>query len=1034
MASPQLRVFQRIAIAFSFIFLMLTCDQPVASEPDFVAHWSFDEGAGEVLHDRSGHGIDGIIVGAQWADTEHGCGLRFTGSGSYVDFGDNKEVKAGGDSTILAWLELDASPHPDEATNWTLIDCEDYRKEGFVFRVDGGNTRLMYRSNQNGLDQSGFGSTPLKNKTVYLAALVRQGGNVMIYVNGVLDVQFSVAAPAPGNAPFRISAAGQSFSGNLYEMVIIKRALDHNEILEWYWRDSARYHKESIQRGDLTLKPHIYYPEKEVCAEVNFLGVMPLAPEEQISVELSQASGTGDQPGKVTIESQTVTAAPSQAIGFYSFGLARLQQGRYELRAQLKGSARVALATASFEYPAQITTVPSPEMITVEPFPLDPAPKQMDLRLMEGGGMLLTAGEVSFPVESAFSFPGNTSNKLSCTNVIDRNGEAEWDVKIREDGLSAAGRFYSISRSISRETTRVVVSDTISNNSTMPQGFIIHHRLNTAGLKDRRIFVGGREAGRPVAPRSLKTCPLLFAGSPGLGIGLVALDDVSIVQARGGFDAQGWLDLFTNEFALDAGASYTLEWAVYTTPSEDYFDLVNAIRRDEHRNNVTMEGALAFLQGTQQKRDVSLVPLAEYFDIRNAHYATVACLSWCADDPGISVEGIDFVEHPVEKQRIHDMMQQLAVVKPDVKGMFHIAHQLYATNEPEASFTDSRVVKVDGTQAVYPINYADGGYFSRERYEQNWRWWIYYPTLENSFGKAMLESVDVMMDELGCRGVFADGFLWGYGGDYTYDRWDGYSADIDPASQTILRKKGSVLLLSQDAMIAWSKKIWDKGGVVIANGVVPTRTICSSPLIFDKEVSEGPDVPLLPTPVTLSDPAICEDEVSLYRDVLNKLRWGNLYFYYNEPRELSYESLPKQMYPITVQEVHAGTVKGKERIITMHSGVYGWPMSQDLVAGYHYDSRGHRVNANFLTTVSADSVRTKVVLGENESAVLARLPIQITAAQPVNVIVDRLEDKYRLHLNGKGEAAISVGNETSSLILDGTKEYSIPFDRLPIQP
>jgi len=58
--------------------------------------------------------------------------------------------------------------------------------------------------------------------------------------------------------------------------------------------------------------------------------------------------------------------------------------------------------------------------------------------------------------------------------------------------------------------------------------------------------------------------------------------------------------------------------------------------------------------------------------------------------------------------------------------------------------------------------------------------------------KALLASVDVMMDEMGAQGVFADGFLWGYGGEYTYDRWDGHSADIDPKTQTIARKKASV--------------------------------------------------------------------------------------------------------------------------------------------------------------------------------------------------------------------------------------------------
>ena len=46
-----------------------------------------------------------------------------------------------------------------------------------------------------------------------------------------------------------------------------------------------------------------------------------------------------------------------------------------------------------------------------------------------------------------------------------------------------------------------------------------------------------------------------------------------------------------------------------------------------------------------------------------------------------------------------------------------------------------------------------------------------------------------MVDEMGCNGVFMDGFMTAYGGPYTYDRWDGHTADIDPATHTIKRKR-----------------------------------------------------------------------------------------------------------------------------------------------------------------------------------------------------------------------------------------------------
>ena len=118
-------------------------------------------------------------------------------------------------------------------------------------------------------------------------------------------------------------------------------------------------------------------------------------------------------------------------------------------------------------------------------------------------------------------------------------------------------------------------------------------------------------------------------------------------------------------------------------------------------------------------------------------------------------------------------------VRPTLKTMFHIAPNLYATNKPDARWFDSRLIGPDGKQTVYAYNYESSTYFTKERLAENWRWWSYYPAVDNSYGQALLDSVDVMMDQMGASGVFVDGALWDYGGAYSYDRFDGHTADID---------------------------------------------------------------------------------------------------------------------------------------------------------------------------------------------------------------------------------------------------------------
>jgi len=163
-----------------------------------IAHYVFGEGRGEVLHDRSGNGHHGIIAGATWTSRDGVQCLNFDGSGDYVDFGDDAALKLAGDATFLAWVRLDASPFPDETTNWTIVDCEEYRKSGFLVRIDGATAKVMYRSSQDGADQHGFGGTALENGRTAFVAVSRCGERVVIYVNGRRDAEFAAKAPDPG--------------------------------------------------------------------------------------------------------------------------------------------------------------------------------------------------------------------------------------------------------------------------------------------------------------------------------------------------------------------------------------------------------------------------------------------------------------------------------------------------------------------------------------------------------------------------------------------------------------------------------------------------------------------------------------------------------------------------------------------------------------------------------------------------------------------------------------------------------------------
>jgi len=259
-------------------------------------------------------------------------------------------------------------------------------------------------------------------------------------------------------------------------------------------------------------------------------------------------------------------------------------------------------------------------------------------------------------------------------------------------------------------------------------------------------------------------------------------------------------------------------------------------------------------------------------------------------------------------------------------------------------------------------------------------------------------------------GGFLDGFLAGYGGMWTYDRWDGHTAHIDSATKTIVRKMGSVMLLSQPSMIEYARKIRDKGGEVIALHTVLTRGIANETYIgFANESASGPELHLASSVMALAFNRGFKSERHIYLDMLDKLRWGELFIHYSDGRDLTHRSLASRCYPMTFEEIRPGLVRGKERIVTSNAGNYGWPGNRRLHQVHAFDARGAPVPNPFVTTVDRRGVRTKLNLDEHESAVIEPIPVIIESGGPVNArVIDYDADGLRLRINGKGPTTLLV--------------------------
>ncbi len=964
----------------------LLCAVARGAEPGGpVARWDFAEGRDSHIHDTSGHKNHGLGEHISWVELKEGYALEFDGQAAHVNCGRGSGLDLTGPLSLEAWI-FPTAPAASE----TGIAGKSFFSYGMTYYTDG---RAYWYINDGGNKSSG----PVAVKRWSHVVGTFDGKTLRTYVNGRL----TEAAPSnhktvKHGGDFLIGriakgAPTRSFKGVIGSVRVYDRALPEQEVRAHYQVEVKRYPKSPPKYSRMVVTPYLYLDKGQIVLDADLSYLHPYDEATKVSVELRRAGS--DQ----VLQRHDLPKIPNSGeLKDVQIKVGRLDEGDYELRVALASKEGVrSQCVFPFSYPQKLS-VPPPSERTAPPLPPPPKPVDCPTALGNGGGFTIELKGDRYAIESTFSYPHGGENVLSVPGERAAGAEPDWTVRTeRVDAgtyrVTAAGKHYALKRTVAHRPGRVLVKDALTNTSRAPLGIMLSNHVLT-----------GQHTG--LCTRTPAN-PSVFLHKAGVGLGMTVLDDVFLEQYQT-FAAGGRAGIRSNTFALDTGASYTLEWAVYLNESGDYYDFVNQVRKDAGYCP-TVEGGFAF---TDRRKS----PSEDYVRARALKYASIGCLGHPADDPSLSLEGVEFVEYPKECALLKATFAETRRRYPDMKVMFHIAHSLYTTHKPEALFGDSRVLNAAGKQTDY------GGqnkayyrkYFSNERVEEGYRWYIFYPTMDNSFGKVMLKAIDYMLEEIGVNGMFADGFTHGYGGRFTYDRWDGHTAEIDPKTKTIKRKYASVNLLAQDVLVEVCRRVAARGGIVIANSYPGTRTVHREKILYCLETAAGGKVcarlHLAPSVIALGNPGKCETARDVYDDIRDKLEWGGLYFYYGE-KAVPADTIVTRMYPITVEEIHAGTINGRERIITLRSGVYGWPASDALHLVTRYDARGVPAAHGSLTTVGGGGVRTPVELARSEAAVVEKIPVSLAASDPVNVLTRRYDESgIELIVSGTGSATVTV--------------------------
>jgi hypothetical protein len=212
---------------------------PVISitNPDLLGHWTLDEGAGTTAVDWSGHGGHGSFVGEpQWVDGYQGMALQFSGSGQYVNCGDDTGAGVTADFTLAAWAQM----APDNASQYMgiggkLLNSGGYRGFSLV-RHNSNVFRLWVGDGTDDLAKSAVSSdVTYTDADWHHVAGVREGQINALYVDGVRQAATTATGLVPSEQFFHIGRQyshlnDRYFEGKIDDVQLYNKAFTAEQI------------------------------------------------------------------------------------------------------------------------------------------------------------------------------------------------------------------------------------------------------------------------------------------------------------------------------------------------------------------------------------------------------------------------------------------------------------------------------------------------------------------------------------------------------------------------------------------------------------------------------------------------------------------------------------------------------------------------------------------------------------------------------------------------------------------------------------
>jgi len=526
------------------------------------------------------------------------------------------------------------------------------------------------------------------------------------------------------------------------------------------------------------------------------------------------------------------------------------------------------------------------------------------------------------------------------------------------------------------EQHRLSVSDALTSRSQEDVGVIVRNRISASG-QFCRVLLGGAPGSAKIEGLMSEN-PTILISQTQSQVGLLAEDTISRLQFQTQTDRNG-AECSLNQIALRPGQTRMLRWAIYPMHSTDYFAFINQIRRDWKANftvfgpwdffDVTTDSDLLHdpekLRAYMKRKKLKVVALKPWLDYDNFDYLTGkptdreeykalmirAMAAFKAADPDIQCIGCmegNIVSLPLEAQKVlyealpADLRKQ--AIRPFTDRQMELIEII------DLPWRDCLLTAPDG-------RYSYELYYRGEDRTFPMMAILVYAAPGNGQMKYWLDQARFMMEEVGLDGVYIDQFSLAFtttpdysdptkvSQRYTYDRWDGVTVDIDPATGKITRRYTDGAFVGVEARKVLMEYVLSQGGIMVANTHCAVEELQSVPVVRFMEaewvldplkLGRGEEPPLhqrlckgqLNSPVALGfrPERLGEEGRRNYAEVIMKsvityLRHGLLWYHYVTEIPESGEGCGaygpiNHMFPLTPVELHKGWILGKERIIS----------------------------------------------------------------------------------------------------------------------